>query len=489
MAIINSAGLATALAAGTTNIRAASGNITSNSAILTVTAPALLSIAVTPVNPSVIRSLKQQFTATGTYDNASTANITAGVTWTSSNVAVATINAAGLATSLTAGTTNITATLGAISGKTTLTVTQATTVEVNSGNTITLNAGASINATTSSGIAVAVKGIPPVLNGLSAPNNGLAGFRFDFSWNKNVINVTSPRAATAAGWDTILPGTPNNTTGTLTSTGFTTTYSTSDVILVYLGVTAVGNLGDNTTITVTITSLGDKDGIPISALAVNAPVVIGTSLAAETSITPGLSATTTDVIVVKTNVNRIKNQSDNSTATIPGGIGSYSATVSGNPGSLIQFLAVNGVSPFNSPSFNSGTGVFSVGSVSSPGQPNNTTLAEVVPILTGNATTSVSLTVAYQTIGSANPAGMNVPEEHSNTITLKRGDVQENGDVNIFDALFIAQYIVGQRALSGLNPLNAASVRHDGTGGDKIDIFDALFIAQYIVGQKNAFYQ
>ncbi|MEK7353474.1 MAG: Ig-like domain-containing protein, partial [Chloroflexota bacterium] len=353
VATINSAGLATALAAGATTVTATLGAI-SGSTTLTVTDAELVSIAVTPVNPSIFRSLKQQFTATGTYSNASTANITGNVAWTSSNTAVATINSAGLATSLAAGATTITATVSAISGNTILTVTPVTTVEVNSGNTITLNTGATINATTSSGIAVAVKGLP----NLSAPVNGLAGFRFDFTWNKNVINVNSAFKNNAAGWDTILPGTPNNTTGTLTSTGFTTTYATDDVTLIYLGVTAVGNLGDNTTLTVTITSLGDKDGSPISALALNAPVLIGNPLAAETGITLGLSGTTTDVVAVKVNVNRIKNQSDNLTALIPGGIGSYSATASGNPASSIQFLTVNGVSPFNSPSFNAATGVF-----------------------------------------------------------------------------------------------------------------------------------
>ncbi|MEK7353863.1 MAG: dockerin type I repeat-containing protein, partial [Chloroflexota bacterium] len=227
----------------------------------------------------------------------------------------------------------------------------------------------------------------------------------------------------------------------------------------------------------------------IPALAVNAPVIIGTPLVAETSITAGLSLTATDVVVVKTNINRIKNPADNSTAIIPGGIGSYSATVSASPSSLIQFMSVNGVSPFNNLTFDNVTGVFSVGSVSSPVQPNNTTLAEIVPILTGNSTTSVRLTVAYQAIGSANPPGLNVPEERSHTVTYMRGDAKEDGTVDIFDALFIAQYIVGQRSLTGINPLNAASVKHDGTNGDSIDIFDALFIAQYIVGQKNAYYQ
>ncbi len=74
----------------------------------------LASIAVTPANPTVNVGATQQFTATGTYQNSSTANITSQVTWNSSNTAVATINSAGLATGQAAGNSNVTAALNGI---------------------------------------------------------------------------------------------------------------------------------------------------------------------------------------------------------------------------------------------------------------------------------------------------------------------------------------------------------------------------------------
>ena len=87
------------------------------------TAPTLTSIAATPANPTIQTSATQQFTATGTYSNNSTQDITSQVTWASSNTAVATINTVGLATAGTgAGTTTISATSGTVSGNTTLTV-------------------------------------------------------------------------------------------------------------------------------------------------------------------------------------------------------------------------------------------------------------------------------------------------------------------------------------------------------------------------------
>jgi hypothetical protein len=89
--------------------------------------PTLLSITVSPTNPSIGVGATQQFTATGTYSDNSTQNLTTAVTWSSAAQSVATIsNAAGskgIATSVAAGTTTITAVSGSILGTTVLTVT------------------------------------------------------------------------------------------------------------------------------------------------------------------------------------------------------------------------------------------------------------------------------------------------------------------------------------------------------------------------------
>jgi len=57
----------------------------------------LVSIAVTPANPSIAKSATQQFTATGTYSDGRTQNLTNSVSWTSSNTSVGTISNTGLA--------------------------------------------------------------------------------------------------------------------------------------------------------------------------------------------------------------------------------------------------------------------------------------------------------------------------------------------------------------------------------------------------------
>ena len=86
----------------------------------------LVSIAVTPAAPSVASGLTQQFEATGTFSDTSTADLTAKVAWSSGTPAVATFDgASGLAMAVAVGSSVITATLGSVSGSATLNVTAA----------------------------------------------------------------------------------------------------------------------------------------------------------------------------------------------------------------------------------------------------------------------------------------------------------------------------------------------------------------------------
>ncbi|MBW4056180.1 MAG: ATP-dependent DNA ligase, partial [Proteobacteria bacterium] len=122
-------GRANSISAGTTTIMATSGGI-SGAVTLTVTPATLVSLTVLPANPNIILGTTQQFSATGTFSDSTTRDLTTSATWSSSAPTVATVsNAAGtngLATSVSTGTTTITATSGGISGAATLTVTQAT---------------------------------------------------------------------------------------------------------------------------------------------------------------------------------------------------------------------------------------------------------------------------------------------------------------------------------------------------------------------------
>ena len=80
------------------------------------------SLAVTPQNPTVSVGSTQQFTATATFANSSSSNVTTLVTWRSSNTRVAGINSSGLATAAAAGTTTVSAAAGSATDSTTMTV-------------------------------------------------------------------------------------------------------------------------------------------------------------------------------------------------------------------------------------------------------------------------------------------------------------------------------------------------------------------------------
>ncbi len=128
VATISGGGLATGVALGSSLITATLGAISGSTTLTVVNAPppppppTLVSITVTPVNPTVHPTQTKQFTATAVYSNGSTANVTASAVWTSSTTTVATISSSGLATAVALGGTTITATWSGLSGSTTLTV-------------------------------------------------------------------------------------------------------------------------------------------------------------------------------------------------------------------------------------------------------------------------------------------------------------------------------------------------------------------------------
>jgi uncharacterized protein YjdB len=123
VATISSAGLATGVAAGTTTITAALNGVNGSAQLTVASSTTLTSISVQAASMSVGQGATDQFSATGQYSNGTTQNVTSQVSWASSNTAVATINSAGLATGVAAGTTTITASLSGINGSAQLTVT------------------------------------------------------------------------------------------------------------------------------------------------------------------------------------------------------------------------------------------------------------------------------------------------------------------------------------------------------------------------------
>lgn len=127
---IDSVGKATAAAGGSATITAKFGN-TSASASLGVTPASLISISVTPSNPTIAAGTSQQFSATGTFSDNSTQDLTASVVWSSSAGAIASVGQDGKALALADGQSTITAASNNSAASTTLNVTPAVVIAIN----------------------------------------------------------------------------------------------------------------------------------------------------------------------------------------------------------------------------------------------------------------------------------------------------------------------------------------------------------------------
>ncbi|HEY2377991.1 MAG TPA: Ig-like domain-containing protein, partial [Gemmatimonadaceae bacterium] len=128
VATVNSTGVVTAMGAGSANIVATSGGV-SGQASLTVTLVTVASVSVSLGSGSL--TVGQTTQATAVLKDA-TGNVLTGrtITWSSSNSAVATVNSSGLVTAVGAGSANIVATSGGITGQASLSVTLAAVATV-----------------------------------------------------------------------------------------------------------------------------------------------------------------------------------------------------------------------------------------------------------------------------------------------------------------------------------------------------------------------
>ncbi len=118
------------IAAGAVTITATSARWgISATAPLTVTSSTISSLAISPASPSIPKGTSTSLTATGTFSDNSTQDLTFDATWTSDATTVATVSdtigTKGKVQSVATGTATITATFGGVPGSTTVTVTPA----------------------------------------------------------------------------------------------------------------------------------------------------------------------------------------------------------------------------------------------------------------------------------------------------------------------------------------------------------------------------
>ncbi len=125
-------GLAKSVGTGMTTITATLGSVTA-SATLDVTGATLTSIVVAPSGTTIAPLTTKVFTAIGIFSDSSTQIITHDVVWASSSAAATISNSVGsigVATGVTAGPANISATFAGLSGSATLNVSAATPTSI-----------------------------------------------------------------------------------------------------------------------------------------------------------------------------------------------------------------------------------------------------------------------------------------------------------------------------------------------------------------------
>ncbi len=211
----------------------------------------------------------------------------------------------------------------------------------------------------------------------------------------------------------------NNSAGVTQMSAFSVTPQSGNVTLANVVLRAVGTAGQTSPLNLTVTTLRDNNGNPIPASVSN-----GTFNVSQLTI----AANRTNVSI-------------------------FTSPIIPTP--VLFTVMLNGSNA-------SGANVTLSGAATGSG----TTAADGTVVLmvspTRNGTINATATLAGNTA--------------TTTLTAK-GDVNGDNQVNIVDALFIAQYTVNLRTLSP-DTLVFADVNGDG----KVDIVDALFIAQATVG-------
>ncbi len=120
------AGRATPVKPGSTTVRATLSGVTGTSA-LTVSAPTVTAITVTPSAISLVRGVKTFATASATYSDGTSVDVTTTCTWSTANTAIANVSngagSQGLVTAVAVGSTTLTCTFGGKTGTASITVT------------------------------------------------------------------------------------------------------------------------------------------------------------------------------------------------------------------------------------------------------------------------------------------------------------------------------------------------------------------------------
>jgi hypothetical protein len=301
VATIAAGGTATAGSTPGQTIISATQDGTVGSTTLNVTAATLVSIEVTPVNPSLFVNGTQQFTATGTYSDSSVNDITSIVQWSSNNAAVLTIDSNGLATAVSAGTAMVTATDTAtsISDSTDVDVQAVVLVSIDvtpanpvlyAGNTQQFTATGTFNDSSTANVTGSVNWQSSATGSLSINANGLATV---LATGTPTITATDPATTVDGSTGTTVHGltsiavTPANETRYISQTQqFTATATYSDTTTANITSSVTWSSSAASVMSISAGGLGTAQSAGTSQITATEPV---TSVSGNTGVTVFIS--------------------------------------------------------------------------------------------------------------------------------------------------------------------------------------------------------
>jgi trimeric autotransporter adhesin len=279
VATISAAGVLQGVATGGANITATSGSVHVTQPVL-VTAATLQSIAISPSTLSIAAGTNQQLTATATFSDGSTQNVTSTLNWVSSAPTVANVSSSGLVSALASGDATITGTSGTISATLTLSVTPAQVVSISlTPASINLAIGQSQNFSATAAFTDGTTQDVTESAGWSVANPALAGV-------SNTLGLAGQLTGLAAGTTTVsaaLNGVSGSASVTVNPAVLTTITVTPSSLSLALGLssslTATGVFSDGSTQNLTTSAAWSSSNptvLTISASGAALPIAVGT---------------------------------------------------------------------------------------------------------------------------------------------------------------------------------------------------------------------
>lgn len=332
VSVINATGLASTIAAGQATISAAFSGVSGST---TLTAATITSLAVSPLNPVVAAGTTRQFSAIATLSNSATLDVTSLVSWSSSDIVIATISSGGIASARSIGPATITALYGAVSGTTTLTVQGPVSIAITPANPSVV-----------AGSTQKFSAVGTFADGSTGDVTTLVAWS---SSNSAVATITGGGTATvkAAGTTTITATLGVSGSTTMTATALTALDVTPAAPVVGVGSTlqlaATGTFSDNSTqdLTGSVTWASGNTGIAAISNTAATKGVVTAVAPGSTTITATFNGTVKTITLTVNQANRayVANNGGNSLSVVNTVNNSLVTTI--GVGTAPQGVAVN----------------------------------------------------------------------------------------------------------------------------------------------------